>query len=149
MKVLVCDDFDFTISLAILSAKRDFLHLDHWLTEKITQHGNRFVGGLIKYLETNLMMGLKQREKAQSKAVLDQSHLNKNSLAVIFDKIIVDKELMVHISAAHRNQASEIYNQLLDYFPDFSRLKSKETEKEANTLLTSYYDGTITVEQLA
>jgi hypothetical protein len=53
---------------------------------------------------------LKIKEKSQSKAVLDQSHLNKNSLAVIFDKILVDKELFTYISKSHQNQAKEIYN---------------------------------------
>lgn len=148
-KILSSDDFYFTISLAVLAAKRDFLHLDNWLPEKITSYGNRFVSSLVDYLDSNLMAHLRVKDKSNSKLILEQSHLNKNSLAVIFDRILSDKELSAQISKANQKKASEIYKELIDYFPDFSRLKSKETEKEANILLTKYYEGKITIEELA
>jgi hypothetical protein len=95
------------------------------------------------------MVPLRTKDKSSSKAVLETSHLNKNSLAVIFDRLLSDKDLAAVISKNNQKRASEIYKELFDYFPDFSRLKSKETETEANDLLTRYYDQKIDIQELS
>jgi sulfur transfer complex TusBCD TusB component (DsrH family) len=35
IKIVYCNDFDFAVSLGVLAGKRDFLHYDVWLKERI------------------------------------------------------------------------------------------------------------------
>lgn len=35
IKIVYCNDFDFSVSLGVLAGKRDFLHYDVWLKERI------------------------------------------------------------------------------------------------------------------
>lgn len=44
------------MSLGILAGKRDFLHYDVWLKERIKQVGTPFVKALIKYINEHVMI---------------------------------------------------------------------------------------------
>lgn len=42
--------FSFTIDLACLASRRDFLKLDKWIDDKLAQHGvRRFIGFVITF----------------------------------------------------------------------------------------------------
>lgn len=56
IKIVYCNDFNFAVSLGILAGKRDFLHYDVWLKERIKQVGSAFVKALIKYINEHVMM---------------------------------------------------------------------------------------------
>lgn len=43
--------FLFVIDLACLASRREYLKLDKWLTDKIREHGEPFVQGIIKFLQ--------------------------------------------------------------------------------------------------
>ena len=42
--------FDFSVKLALLAAKRDFLKYDVWLKDSCKRFGNQFIEILIKYI---------------------------------------------------------------------------------------------------
>jgi CCR4-NOT transcription complex subunit 1 len=46
-----CSDYDFSVSLGILAGKRDFLHFDQWISERIRTVGNIFVSALLNYID--------------------------------------------------------------------------------------------------
>lgn len=48
--LLNAQNFIFIIDLACLASRREFLKLDKWLSDKIREHGESFVGALIKVL---------------------------------------------------------------------------------------------------
>lgn len=43
--------FLFVIDLACLASRREYLKLDKWLTDKIREHGEPFIQGIIKFLQ--------------------------------------------------------------------------------------------------
>ena len=49
--LLQCDILPFVIDLACLAARREYLKLDKWVTDKMTEHGVKFVTAALKFLE--------------------------------------------------------------------------------------------------
>ena len=45
----------FSISLAILAIKRDFLHINQWLNDQIDKNGELFINALLCFIEDNLL----------------------------------------------------------------------------------------------
>lgn len=43
--------FMFVIDLACLASRREYLKLDKWLSDKLREHGDQFVGAIIKFIQ--------------------------------------------------------------------------------------------------
>lgn len=50
--------FPFTIDLACLASRRDFLKLDKWIEDKLAEHGDAFASHLINYIRRRLPLGV-------------------------------------------------------------------------------------------
>ena len=59
IKIVYCSDFDFAVNLGILAGKREFLHYDVWLKERIKKVGTPFVKAFIKYINEQLLIPCK------------------------------------------------------------------------------------------
>jgi CCR4-NOT transcription complex subunit 1 len=49
--LLQCDILPFVIDLACLAARREYLKLDKWMQDKMTEHGMNFVEACLRFLE--------------------------------------------------------------------------------------------------
>lgn len=56
IKIVYCQNYDFAVNLGVLAGKREFLHYDVWLKERIKQVGKPFVHALIRYLNHNVLI---------------------------------------------------------------------------------------------
>ena len=59
IKIVYCQDSDFSVNLGILAGKRDFLHYDVWLKERIKKVGTPFVKAFIKYINEHVILPAK------------------------------------------------------------------------------------------
>jgi len=50
IEIVYCEDYDFAVNLGILAGKRDFLHYDQWLKERIRGVGTPFIKSLVHYV---------------------------------------------------------------------------------------------------
>ena len=48
--IVNCDDYYFSVHLGILAGKRDFLHYDQWLANRIKEIGVHFIEELLAYI---------------------------------------------------------------------------------------------------
>jgi hypothetical protein len=48
--IVYCEDYEFAVSLGILAGKRDFLHYDVWIKNRLKDIGTPFIDALLKYL---------------------------------------------------------------------------------------------------
>lgn len=44
------NDYDFAVPLAILAGKREFLHFEPWITDRIKNAGNPFLRATLGYI---------------------------------------------------------------------------------------------------
>jgi hypothetical protein len=56
IEIVYCEDYDFAVNLGILAGKRDFLHYDQWLKERIKGVGTPFIKALIHYVNVNVIL---------------------------------------------------------------------------------------------
>lgn len=145
--ILVLDCYDFTIPLAILAGKRDFLHFDHWMTDRIKSVGEPFVVSLIAYLEDCIMRKTKdQATHDPPDKRLEKSYLSPEKLAVIFENLKKYKNL----PDALMQQIENIHKEAVSLFPTLvtPSNESLEIEDEANRWFQKVFIGEISVADL-
>ena len=77
MEMANWSDYEFSISLAIFAAKRQFFGIEGWLMELIEKHSNKFIKGLMHYIDNNLIKKLKVASSNNNKDhILEKAQLN-------------------------------------------------------------------------
>lgn len=49
------NDYDFSVNLGILAGKREFLHFDSWIQERLKNIGDPFISSLLTYIEEQVI----------------------------------------------------------------------------------------------
>ena len=145
--ILSLDCYDFTIPLAILAGKRDFLHFDQWMTDRIKSVGEPFVLSLIGYLEDCIMKkGKDQSAPDPPDKRLEKSYLSPEKLAVIFENLRKCKNLPEGLI----QQIENIHKEATNLFPSLitPSNESPEIEDEANRWFQKVFAGEISVSDL-
>ena len=138
-----CNDYKFAVNLAILAVKRDFLHIEQWLKERIETVGDDFILALLDYIKENLISHCKVNTK-NKESILEKSQLTFESLAVILENITSAKHSSnPKVSLSTEEQVQEIYKNIFDTFKELNLepLNSKEIEETANAIFQSMFKG--------
>ena len=143
--LLAFDDYYFTIPLAMLAGRLDFLPSDTWVNEKIKDIGEPFVAPLVKYIEDNITQ--KPNNQGDSpEHILENANLSIEKLTVIFDNLVklkkLPERLIQQIGALHKD-AIKMYPNLI--------AKTGETEcveDEANSWFHRVFSEEITIAEL-
>ena len=138
-----CNDYKFAVNLAILAVKRDFLHIEQWLKERIENVGDDFVAALVDYIKENLIVHCKANNKNKEN-ILEKSQLTLESLAVILENLITAKHSTnPKISISTEEEVHEIYKNIFETFKELNLepLNSKEIEETANSIFQSMFKG--------
>ena len=149
-----CNDYKFAVNLAILAVKRDFLHIEQWLKERIETVGDDFILALLEYIKDNLISHYKTNT-INKESILEKSQLTFESLAVILENLTSAKHSSnPRVSLSTEEQVREIYKSIFDTFKELNLepLNSKEIEETANSIFQSMFKGETkvseTIEQL-
>jgi hypothetical protein len=150
--IVSCNDHYFTVNLAILAVKRDFLHIDQWLAERISKVGDDFIESLLNYIKENVIVQCKDVTSQSIKDnILEKCQLSLESLAIIFENLTPNK-IGKNPKVSKRIEA-EITNTYKAIFEIFDELQvqppnSEEIEEAANKLYQSLFHGELTVEEV-
>lgn len=105
IKIVYCNDYDFAVNLGILAGKREFLHYDVWLKERIKKVGTPFVKSFIKYINEQIIIPCKdymvqnglvgkqispEEQEAADHArdlILERAHLSKERLCMTMEHL--------------------------------------------------------------
>ena len=159
MPIANCNEYAFSVSLGLLASKREFLHFEHWITDRIKTIGNNFISAILKYLEENIIsqcskflenvQGHPQHFLSNFENILEKSQLTLESLAIIFDNLLVvafDK-----LSIKNKKKAQELYKEACKYYPTLETASENaklEVDSAANKYFQKLYDETMTVEEV-
>lgn len=138
-----CSDYKFAVNLAILAVKRDFLHIENWLKERIEAVGDDFVLALIDYIKENLINHCKGSIKSKE-SVLEKSQLTLESLSVILENLCLAKHSTnPKISLSTEELVDEIHNNIYTTFQELNldQVIGKEIEEKANQIFQSMFKG--------
>ena len=143
-----CNDYKFAVNLAILAVKRDFLHIEQWLKDRIEKVGDEFVEALLTYIKDNLIAHCKSNTTATKENVLEKSQLSLESLAVIFENLVNAKHSKnPKISLNTEEEIKIVYKNIFEIFDELQvqPMDSKVIEDTANSIFQSMFKGDTTV----
>lgn len=76
------NDYEFSIPLAIIAGKREFLNFEPWVIDRIEKVGNSFIKAILKYIDSNLIVNLKRNVSAAENKALKETILEKAQLTI-------------------------------------------------------------------
>ena len=138
-----CNDYKFAVNLAILAVKRDFLHIEQWLKERIETVGDDFILALLEYIKDNLISHCKTNTN-NKETILEKSQLTFESLAVILENLTSVKHTTnPKVSLSTEQQIQEVYKNIFETFKELNLepINSKEIEETANSIFQSMFKG--------
>jgi len=150
--IVSCADHYFTVNLAILAVKRDFLHIDQWLSERISKIGDDFIECLLNYIKENVIALCKDVTSQTAKEnILERCQLSLESLAIIFENLTPNK-IGKNPKVSKRIEA-EITNTYKAIFEIFDELQaqppnSEEIEEAANKIYQNLFHSEATINEI-
>jgi len=143
MLVTTCNDHNFTVNLGILSAKRDYLRLEQWLSERISTVGDDFIAALLNYLKENVINQCKDvTNQVQKENILEKSQLSLDSLAKIFENLSGSKvKNNAKVSKYMQSEISQTFHPIMELFEELQTHppNSEEIEEEANKFFNNLF----------
>ena len=136
-----CDDYNFAVNLAILAVKRDFLHIEQWLKDRIEKVGDDFINALLTYIKDNLIAHCKANTTTKEN-ILEKSQLSLESLAVIFENLVNAKPSNnPKISQKTEEEIKEVYKSIFEIFDELQLqpVNSAEIEHTANAIFRAMF----------
>ena len=159
MPIANCNEYAFSVSLGLLASKREFLHFEHWITDRIKSVGNNFITAILKYLEEHIISQCAkcieslqpnpQHYISSFETILEKSQLTLESLAIIFDNLLV--VAFEKLSTRNKKKAQELYKEACKYFPTLETASENaklEVDSAANKYFQKLYDETMSVEDV-
>jgi len=148
LPIVNCRDYNFSVSLGILAAKRDFLHLDQWIAKRVRAIGNPFISAIFKYLDDNIFEPCRISHPSQYEGILERSQLSLESLVIIF-QTLMNPNLEGKISNKNKVLLSERYKDLGKYFPNvIADTPWTDVEAAANSLFEKTFEEKMSIPEL-
>lgn len=54
------NDYSFSVALGILAGKREFLHFEQWIKERLKNVGGPFLIAILQYIEDNFLRQIRE-----------------------------------------------------------------------------------------
>ena len=114
------NDYQFAVPLAILAGKRQFLHFEPWITDRIKNAGNPFLKATLGYIEDHLLVPIRKYIEANQhfnyEVMLEKAQLSKELLAFIFESIFLTTSSS-KMTKRNLESLKRIYKEVCTYFP--------------------------------
>lgn len=142
LKLVNCDNHHFTVHFGLLAIKRDFLHLEHWIKDRISAGKDSFVKALLDYLEKNIADLIRETNDPRLiESIFEKAQVTKESLTVIFEKLM---ESQIHSDL--QKKVNEIYALLLRQYPTlYPSTSQEEIDEAANKYYQQLYSNEISI----
>ncbi|KAJ3339474.1 hypothetical protein HDU93_008188 [Gonapodya sp. JEL0774] len=170
--ILEAKPFSFTIDLAALASRRDFLNLEKWLMDHMREHGEAFWRACLEFLVDKATRHIARQEQR-----LVQGFLISGDTVSIFLKVLCS--VIATMNAENLDLFKKVTNTWLQYLPQLSSISTTilsygpatvgstvapvpaveeltsevsslppEVEEEANSYYERMYTGDLSIDQM-
>ncbi|KXS15104.1 Not1-domain-containing protein [Gonapodya prolifera JEL478] len=149
--ILETKPFSFTIDLAALASRRDFLNLEKWLMDHVREHGEPFWRACLEFLVDKAAMHISRQEQRPG-----QGFLISGDTVSVFLKVMCS--VLASMNTDNLDLLKKVTSTWLQYFPQLSTVSAPilvdgagvppEVEEEANSYYERMYTGDLTIEQM-
>ncbi|KAI8897671.1 CCR4-Not complex component, Not1-domain-containing protein [Globomyces pollinis-pini] len=145
-KMLDTKNFLFSIDLAALASRRDYLNLEKWLQDRINAHGDSFIRGCLEFLNENIMATQKARSEGHMGGGLPLDVIS------VFLRILHSRSSSMSPENAEFREkifatCAQIYpreNAADDHQPELTSFP-KDIEDESNAFYEKIYNGKLSI----
>ena len=155
LKIATCEEHEFTVPLGILAGKRDFLHFDQWVGERIRSAGEKFIRPLLKYIQDNIITPANEdpenMNEERMEQLMERSQLNEERLIIIFENLLHRKNDPQHsIPSLFMDEIYNVYKESIRILPNLLSTpeNSDQIEDKANKYFQKVFSGDITIPQI-
>ena len=154
-----CGFMNFSVSLGILASKREFLHFEHWLNERLKLSGNPFVTSLLKYIEETVLFTCDTIEKTMPNpgisnqnaclSILEKAQLSLETMGIIMESLLGTG--FEKLTLKNQKKAQMVFAEICKYFPPLAGVHESaklEIENTANMYFGKYYYKEMKIEEL-
>ncbi|KNZ75310.1 General negative regulator of transcription subunit 1 [Termitomyces sp. J132] len=150
--------FIFALDVAALASRREYLNLDKWLADNVTNHGGEFLHSVILFLEQK--MESEKMSRISDPAIESRTmSLSPNTITIILRVLRNNSALMdegdVEFSREIRDACLQIHPRLMsllpanDVEPGFTVVNyPPEIEAEVDGIYKQMYDENITIDEV-
>jgi CCR4-NOT transcription complex subunit 1 len=144
------DHHYFSISLAFLAVKREFLRLENWVEGRLTTVGSPWIEEFLLYIQRNLVDPLQQAQVINRRVIdenLEKAQLTMNGLAIIFENFLMSETNSLNINPRVKEKIKQFYEKIKKLLPEISQVCTNDTEKKSNEMLENLYFEKVTIEE--
>jgi len=154
------DDDNFSIWLATLAIKRDFLHIDQWIYERIEKRGDNFILALLDFIKQNVINEYRTIVASSSRNVnffnmkdqiLEKSQLTIEAISIIFEHLNFNTiQTNANVSKSTLTEIKLVYKHIFEIFDELHSHPSSslETEKKANLIFRKLFNDETSLKSL-
>eukprot|EP01102_Stenamoeba_stenopodia_P006983 TRINITY_DN1952_c0_g1_i4.p1 TRINITY_DN1952_c0_g1~~TRINITY_DN1952_c0_g1_i4.p1 ORF type:complete len:1011 (-),score=209.50 TRINITY_DN1952_c0_g1_i4:491-3523(-) len=139
--ILEAKNFTFTIDLAALASRREYLNLEKWLQERITEHGLPFIKAALSFLKERTLANRAQQEQGLANNN-SSPQLSPETLNIFFTTLWSKLNSLPPDLADDLKQLKSVIN--LNQSGTF--VFPPDIEEEANSLFGKIYTGKLTID---
>lgn len=151
------NDYQFSVSLGILAGKREFLHFEQWIHQRIQTIGNPFISALIQYVDDYVIepikeAGQKPLPNAQGQIsydnILEKAQLSLELITLICENLLSIKA--EQLSLKNQEAFYNMYTSLTQYFPQIGAQSASnpDVDASANNIFTRYYNEQLSIQDM-
>ncbi|KAI9490122.1 CCR4-Not complex component, Not1-domain-containing protein [Zychaea mexicana] len=154
-RMLDIQPFFFSIDLAALASRREFLNLEKWLQEKIAEHKDLFIHTCLRFLTQKLAAEVSRQEANMAPSTVPLSP----EVIGVFLKVLSDSP----ISPQNAELLKEVQAVSLKTYPKLMNIRGTsdnvstgageisfkpDVEEEANSYYERIYSGSMSIDQM-
>jgi CCR4-NOT transcription complex subunit 1 len=168
LKIASCDNHEFTVALGILAGKRDFLHFDQWLSERIKTVGDDFIIPLLNYIYDTVILPAKPLLETKNQqgtgnpnansqfsqkldSIVERSQLNLEKLTIVFENLLqIKNNEPNNVSENVEKEISKYYGLIIEIFPNLISppANSDAIEDAANKYFQKVFTSKISIPEI-
>ena len=138
------EDYLFAMNLGVFAAKRGFINLEEWLSNRIKAVGDKFVTGILKYFTISVFEPCRALNNGQYLEILEKSQVSIESLGKIFQMLTdLNQETLSH---SNKVQIAVLSKDLSNCFPEIeAKIPPTGPDVLANSFIEKVFDGSSSI----
>lgn len=139
----------FAVHFGLLASKRDFLHLEQWLKERVKNGKSDFVKALLIYIQRSVIKSCEGMTTPKDiEQVLERAQFTRESLVIVFDNLMHPHVVEGLLSQELQAEIVQTQKQVVDLLPEINAPppNTEEVEEAANRYFQQVYNGGMTID---
>ncbi|KAJ3415017.1 hypothetical protein HDV05_005662 [Chytridiales sp. JEL 0842] len=141
-QILEAKPYAFSIDLAALASRRDYLNLEKWLQDCIRLDGNIFIKACLDFLADRVTSQLSRQEGGAMQPFVPLSV----DVVSIFIRILHSHNM--NMSSENAEYLKDVVASCLQAYPRLGSTYAPDVEEEANSYYEKIYKGEMTIQQV-